>query len=68
MRVLGYEIRRVRETSTTDPDDYLYRQVGKPSEKDIPITTYQELHQQAYEAYMGNPLAYRTIETLTSYL
>jgi hypothetical protein len=70
VKVLGLDIQRLRarETSVADPDDYLYRIVGHPTEKDAPITTYQELHQQAYDAYIGNPLAFRIIETLTSYL
>lgn len=64
-----FRIVRASEAETGDEEDYLFRVVGPwPSDKDLPPATYQDLHARAYEAYTGNPLAFRIIEILTAYL
>ena len=64
-----FRISRARESQSRDEEDALFRVVGpRLSDKDLTPATYQELHAAAYEAYTGNPLAFRIIETLTAYL
>jgi len=66
---LPFRIVRVREAEAHDEDAPLFRAIGPwPSDKDLSPATYQELHAAAYEAYTGNPLAFRIIEILTAYL
>ena len=64
-----FRISRAQETQSRDEEDALFRVVGpRLSDKDLTPATYQELHAAAYEAYTGNPLAFRIVETLTAYL
>ena len=64
-----FRITRATEAESHEEEDYLFRVVGPwPSDKDLTPATYQELHAAAYEAYTGNPLAFRIIEILTAYL
>ncbi len=55
-----------RPTSGTE-EDYFWRRLSDNwYQKDVIPSTYLELHNQCYEAYNANPLAFQVIEITTS--
>ena len=69
-RIFGDVIaKRVQEYVSHAEEDLYFRRLGAlPYEKDLPPSTYDELHNEAYEAYTSNPLAFRCIEIIVSYV
>jgi len=69
-RIFGDVIaRRVQEYVSRAEEDMYFRRMGAhPYAKDLPPSSYDELHSEAYEAYTGNPLAFRCIEIIVSYV
>jgi hypothetical protein len=50
-------------------EDYLWRRLSdSPFIKDVIPATYLEIHNQCYEAYNANPLAFSIIEMTTSFV
>ncbi len=50
-------------------EDYFWRRLSdSPSGKDVIPSTYLEMHNQCYEAYNANPLAFAIIEITTSFV
>ena len=50
-------------------EDYLWRRLSdSPYIKDVIPATYLEIHNQCYEAYNANPLAFSIIEMTTSFV
>lgn len=50
-------------------EDYLWRRLSDNwVQKDVIPSVYLEIHQQAYEAYNANPLAFAIIELTTSFV
>lgn len=74
----GHERQRVSEQYSPPPwkyisspseDDYAWRSLADNyAPKDLVPSAYLALHQQAYEAYHANPLAFAIIETTTSFV
>jgi len=69
-RIFGEVIaKRVQEYVSRAEEDLYFRRLGTlPYQKDLPPSTYDELHNEAYEAYTGNPLAFRCLEIIVSYV
>jgi hypothetical protein len=52
-----------------DEEDYYWRRLSDNFfQKDVIPSTYLEIHNQCYEAYNANPLAYAIIELTTSFV
>ncbi|GAC1473759.1 MAG: hypothetical protein PVSMB5_25470 [Ktedonobacteraceae bacterium] len=55
--------------ATGNEEDYLWRRLSDtPYMKDVIPSTYLEIHNQCYEAYNANPLAFSIIELTTSFV
>jgi hypothetical protein len=55
--------------ATGSEEDYLWRRLSDNFyQKDLIPTTYLEVHNQCYEAYNANPLAFAIIELTTSFV
>lgn len=55
--------------ATGDEEDYFWRRLSDNwYQKDVIPSTYLELHNQCYEAYNANPLAFAIVEITTSFV
>ena len=61
-------ITREREAAAADADDALYRSLNVGGIRDVPFTNHLKNIEDSILAYRTNPMAYRIVELITSYI